>query len=1396
MSIRAEIKMQRAVERLTKYFGLLTTRDLANTIAAAGRTDSLETLSSPTPESPPIPQPSEMNTEDLILGNILNDLIDVGVGCFTTKQLLERFAQQLGILGSTEEDASTLEPLRRRYSELIQIVSDAQYHDELPFADGRHQNLRTASVKELISDSDPGLLASGATEPTKQNPGLSAIITQTNKLSLENRFSNAVSLFLNSIPNIEMSKAVPYLEINILVPLQSVQRSGDRLIAPTIYKFLLGGTNAPPGSLLEQLSLANEERRSIDPSLDRAGNTVETVDSSGTVVRTENIYTTIGMEVFTSPQTLVNPDAANNVDNFGNIILDKFRPFLSINDMSFTEQSSFSAYGYQTATLSLTLHDRSRLNEIAEFVRPDVRGRTEIVIEWGWMHIESENNTNPDNIWADLINGMRKRLKFQITNSSFNFEEGGEVKISLNLATMGEIAGTTEPCINDVNVRPMLDQINLLVETVSRIATTNTTLNPPTSTTGTSGTATGTASGATSRPSGTREIRGIQFLNQISDIYSNLTLSRERREELNQLTRSLAALPQTDDIRRLRYLIQELYGSAERGGSRRTGRTGSSSLASALRSQIQNQIRIKLNELKKGTNDPFLIGTYNENVDRRNRIRNAGGWPSRGTAFRETEAYTSISGSIEARNAAITSLEEQTTAHYLRANEMRATAELDAATAETQRRQAEDAGSAGTLVSRTFGAAFSGRTPSILAGAELARDEAAREEREAVAAERRAAISALNARLQQAQAVGDTEELQRLYDERAAADREISAAESAYEANRTASYTSAMAAVRARAATASPVGRGTVSLANLLLVFMGQPFAASGQFDDVQLIFYPFNQYAGYASRINIANFIINLEDFQTKYVEYRLQTLNRSGTFTIRQFWTFLTSQIIDDPAQDSYGLTDGRGALYRRPSTEESEGSERSSTTSVPVDSDEARFISRLNDLLRDVTPDGSFRIPQLQYSLETLPGRPSNEDDIESLQIEKTILRIHIFDQQATAYEGLGSILRAQRAAQLSVPTSRTGAGESESDSDPSLVRMNEIRQYQQTLAQAERNGLIARIESADGGSSEFEVVGGPEALKRFMYQTTPYIIHGAQNSLVKAANLSSITDQAANTLALVRTPDGSGLLRPDGQDAGNLPMQILPVELSMDVFGCPLVGFASKFFIDFNTNTTADTLYMVNGIEHKISQGEFSTNLKFVQQSNFGEYRNYIQDLRTAEARLATLERTITGTDPAPIPPPSPPSRRRRRRPRVATATTPPTTAADATSRFLVSPLGWNTSPTTAALMAAGAIPVPGAENLTVPPDTPRVQEVNPERTAAAARDSAERAATAATAEAERAARDIAGAAATATGLATGRIPPGSVPEAPGGLTAPTGATSATPVASRGPFTTLRGGSGGF
>lgn len=1189
-----EIKLQLAVEKLRRYYDLLTTRNLSNYIGAGGtgvtaigETDPAAALG--VESSAPTTSPMSFE-EDSTIGEIVNAFLDVTLGVYTTKELLNFLATRFGVISApTGEDASSVEALQNRYKQLFHIVSDAQYANEMPFPEFL-ERMKNASIRELISDTN--LIATGTEEPSKRKPGLSVILSQTSRISLSNRFANACSLFFNAIPTIEISKAVPYLEVNILIPDVAVERNdSSRLVSPTIYKFLLGGVQAPTGSVLNTLSIGNEQSRTpVSP--DRP-----------------SVYTNVGMEAFLMPQTLVNPDAAENRQNFGNAVTDKFRPFMSIKEATFTEVQSYAAYGYQTAKLSLVLHDRSRLNEIAQFVRPSF-GNTEIVLEWGWCHSESENSSDSKNVFADLINGMRKRTKCQVTNSSFSFDDNGQVNIELDLATIGELGLTTESIsTDDVNVTNSLNAINNIIELIGTIRNNNRFLNSSSSTesTTTTGAATTTPNSNTTRPSGGTEIRGIQFLNTASETYSNLVLTREQREELNTLQTSLRTLPQTEDIRNLRYLLEELYGSGSGSSGHRRSGNATTPITERLRSQIQHQIRERMATLKKGLEDPFLIGTYNPVVDRRNRALNTPGRPSRidpreevvnATIAINRERISQINSEIANSPGRAAIADQREIRNRIRdidrrLRELRGL--ISMTNSESARRNwiAERTTLEQQRTDLNFFYNEDQRT--------LERGAPAIEERLADRAHAEANLETLENTSAQLRALRE-------------------------------SYPDRLRAWRSSVAASSPVPRGAVSLANLLTVFMGRPLAATGQFDDVQLVFYPFNEYAGFARYINTANFIINIEDFQQKYTDYRLQNISRDGQFTIRQFWTFLTSNIIDDPSQASYGLVDTRGhSLYVR-ETREEEG--RTVTNVVPAESDGARFNSRLNEVLQNVTPDGSFRTPQLNFIIECLPGRISSDGENMDIANEKTIARVHIFDQRTTPYEGLGAILQAQRNGMLEIPNhSRTeSAGSPDVNTgDVSLVNLNSQENYQQFLRQAEATGLVARAPS--GG---YEIVGGPDSIKSFLYHTTPYIIHGAKNSLIRGANLSTITDQAANTLAIVRAPTGNEALRPNGQDLGNLPMQILPTELNVDCYGCPLLGFSSQFFIDFNTNTTADDIYMVNGIDHKISQGEYTTNIKFVALSSYGQYRNYINELNSAVEHLREMETSRTGEPPTPSP----------------------------------------------------------------------------------------------------------------------------------------------------------------
>ena len=86
-------------------------------------------------------------------------------------------------------------------------------------------------------------------------------------------------------------------------------------------------------------------------------------------------------------------------------------------------------------------------------------------------------------------------------------------------------------------------------------------------------------------------------------------------------------------------------------------------------------------------------------------------------------------------------------------------------------------------------------------------------------------------------------------------------------------------------------------------------------------------------------------------------------------------------------------------------------------------------------------------------------------------------------------------------------------------------------------------------------------------------------------------------------------------------------IIPCELSVNSLGCNLIDFAQQFFIDFNTGTTADNIYIVNGISHKFEPGSFTTDIKFVPIDAYGKYSSYSDAVNRASTRLNSLTTAV-------------------------------------------------------------------------------------------------------------------------------------------------------------------------
>ena len=1028
-----ELKLRRAVNKLAKYNGLYTVRDLAGDsafrstvgLALSNGDQSLDEL-----------RASEIETE------IINLFINTSEGSNTTNNLIQNL---ISLVGNDQQVKDSL-------WKAFQVFFTEEKHSEL-YGGGRVKgSTDILSCLGISSATQGNIINTSPNDPTKDSPNLSVILSNSHRVGLVERDTNPSVIFLNSIPNVEMARSTPFVDIKMSIGRPSKNTQTSQIQTMSLSRFLVGAKKSTGGPLDDLVN--GNQIFAGDP-----------IDRENSEIRWSQARATAGMELFTSPQTLVNANEVDNQALRSNPVLDKFKPLMSISNFEVTIVPSTGLMSYKTASLSLILHDRSRLSEVADFIRADLYGNTELTIEYGWYHPDGESTKSERNSYGDLINGMRIKEKYSILNSSFVLNEGGEMGIKLALFTRGAESFVTELISSDEGgtgniLREIQDLQREVAELRSRIY----------------GDGTGTA---------TREIRGVQILDAAQDALNHINLTSDLRTAMTEFRRALAD-NSNPNVTTLIDRLNSMYGQASRNNRtnqrQRNSESGSAPATVRLRRSVQQSIATKMSNMTN-TPDPFLP----PGTDRRSAAR--------------------------------------------------------------QVQQAGDS-RARTAVNRI------------------------REENN---------ITGLSV--------------------------------------------------------------GTTSLAKLLLMFVGQPIVNSGKYDDVQMIFYPFNAYAGKASKLNIGNFSVDNEFFAENFARWRLDRIGRSANVNLMDFVNFIGTTILDDPAAKPYGLFKDGKSLFEEINTEE--GSNGTQAVSLRAIADPADHLSLVEEVLRGETPDGTFRPPQVDIYLEATPEKTGQRDGDSASQLtEKTILRIHVFDRLATTYDTLGSLLANTRNTELAAIGSTSNAppvreGEDGSYGNNGVIE-SRVRIHNSFISSARAYGVIEAVPGTgesvtsnsggpanvgtsgqDQGPAMYRIRGGSRELKKFLYKTMPYITYGTIGSNVKNANLASNQEPALNTINLLRSFRRSEL-EPNGENPGGIPMRIIPTTLNLTTQGCPLIHFAQQYFVDFNTGTTADNIYGVTGITHSFSQGEFTTGIKFAPMDAYGRYIGVIDQVRNAQAVLQDIE----------------------------------------------------------------------------------------------------------------------------------------------------------------------------
>lgn len=923
--------LERAENELARYYSLVRREDFAQSVVT-------ETVTSEESASVSINQE---------LGRLI---LDVTEGGYTTATMIKKIKELTTGDEEAEEQVKRLLGIFYEWDEEVPSVSKTKLSDVI----GTDVNLTPRS-------------------PSKTSTGLSAICSKSVRITPAGRHTNAIALFLNAIPTIELSRCVPFLDVQFYLSRPAIDPSTGRLAALSLVKFLNGAAVTSEGTTDYMLATATSA-------------TQEELDFAAEQDRDLSVA---GMELFTTPQTLVNADVTSDTSLRAADIIDRFRPFMSLKELKIDIAPSTGIMSFKSADLQLILHDRSRLAEIADLVRPDLYGQTEIMIEYGWSH--PDRSGDGTNAYAALLNAMRVREKFGISNSSFSFDQVGQVAVTLKLFTKGSAEAVITAISKGEGVEEVTETIRQISEAINAIR----------------------EDIFRQDIEGTAEVRGTQILSAASDISTATSLSDDLKKEL-AVFRAAQSSSSDPDVQNLLGRLEELYGS-----------DGSDGVVGTLNDTIAATVQAKL-DLIRGTDttDPFL---------------------------------------------------------------------------------------------------------------DLAKD-----------------------------ALDDV----------------------------------------------GTIGTGYVSLAKLLLVFAGKPLVETNKFDDIQFIFYPFNTGAGGARDMSSAEFLIPINDFDEKFTQ--LTTSRNSANIPVHDFITWVANNFIDEIASINYGLSD----LYELSTTDVETGASPTYKSKEEF-SDPTALNNEITSRMEAAgCPDGVFKIPIIDLIIECVPVTADILNGESGTTNSGTVLRIHVFDKNTTAYESQASLLAASRNDFIgSVGSASTNATE---DPNEHAAAFNEV------LQQAIDEGLLEAIyPEGENTAVVYRVAGGPTKLKEFISRTMPTLVYGTNFTAIKSANLRTMQNKQLATVNMLRAGTGNALT-PQGSGIDGLPLQMIPTELDVEVFGCPLLNFAQQYFLDFQTGTTIDNVYAITGLSHTISQGKFNSSIKFTNLDAWGRYRSLLSTVSAALTEISAAQ----------------------------------------------------------------------------------------------------------------------------------------------------------------------------
>lgn len=443
-------------------------------------------------------------------------------------------------------------------------------------------------------------------------------------------------------------------------------------------------------------------------------------------------------------------------------------------------------------------------------------------------------------------------------------------------------------------------------------------------------------------------------------------------------------------------------------------------------------------------------------------------------------------------------------------------------------------------------------------------------------------------------------------------------------------------------AAAAPSRPTYVSFGKIVTTLIGPAFQSLPNYDEIQIIFHPFNDSSGAVHTFNIAQFPIGFNSLK----KWLKSVVKERGLINTNEFLNGLANEFIHVGGNSSaYGikglktLEDIDERLFNIYQIQATTQQEFAKSSLSP------EFVNPRISIFAQAGPARNTLDPTVDPSTEMDATNPAG----------KTILRVHFVDTEFTGNKVFREALNAAQTTGVFPKRPRNAtekitsvdhnsidsralkllqeeeiikefSEETGPDGSPSTLQqlINDVQEAFDAAPQQEgESNTVTVDEPVKAMTKEYNFLNDQdvslkgetvERLKTLAQKELPgYILTGIEGTGVLSSKVQTTQDQRTITLSLLdtRTPAQREFDRKEGRKV--MSMSVLPVEVDLEIMGCPFIHPGQEYLIDLKTGTNLDQFYRVLSVSHDISQGQFKTSVKLAPAQAGPRYQSVKGDM---------------------------------------------------------------------------------------------------------------------------------------------------------------------------------------